>query len=161
MSRSTKGLTGSGSGFKAFQKTGPQLKVSSYRREKPRIEPATPGLQDIGLSPTPRQLLILLFVAVFLNGCTSTGRVGLCFLWFFVQELQKAQPAVVLVLKLLRRRGNSLKSHPTDWEKPGIEPATKIWIGQSLLTVSLSSIHRQNLKNISFFSMKQIIFRVS
>ena len=64
-----------------------------------------------------------LFVAVFL-GCTSTGRVGLCFLWFFVQELLKAQPAVVLVLKRLRRRGNGLKSHPTDWEKPGIEPAT-------------------------------------
>ena len=43
-------------------------------------------------------------------------------LWFYVQELPKAQPAVVLVLNL-RRRGNSLKSHPTDWEKPGIEPA--------------------------------------
>ena len=25
--------------------------------EKPGIEPATPGLQDIGLSPTPRQIL--------------------------------------------------------------------------------------------------------
>ena len=66
---------------------------------------------------------IILFVAVFL-GCTSTGLVGLCFLWFFVQELPKAQPAVVLVLKRLRRRGNGLKSHPTDWERPGIEPAT-------------------------------------
>ena len=44
--------------------------------------------------------------------------------WFYVLELPKAQPAaVVLVLKRLRRRGNSLKSHPTDWEKPGIEPA--------------------------------------
>ena len=64
----------------------------------------------------------IFFVAVFL-GCTSTGRVGLCFLWFFVQELPKAQLAVVLVLKRLRRRGNGLKSHPTDW-KPGIEPAT-------------------------------------
>ena len=40
-------------------------------------------------------------------------------LWFYVQELPKAQPAIVLVLKRLRRRGNSLKSHPTDWEKPG------------------------------------------
>ena len=48
-----------------------------------------------------------IFVAVFL-GCTSTGRVGLCFLWFYVQELPKAQPAVVLVLKRLRRRGNGL-----------------------------------------------------
>ena len=55
---------------------------------------------------------------------TSTGRVGLCFLWFYVQELPKAQPAVVLVLKRLRRRGNGLKSHLADWEKPGIEPAT-------------------------------------
>ena len=39
--------------------------------------------------------------------------------WFYVQELPKAQPAVVLVLKRLRRRDNSLKSHLTDWEKPG------------------------------------------
>ena len=46
------------------------------------------------------------------------------FLRFYVQELLKAQPAVFLVLKRLRRRGNSLKSHPTDWEKPGIEPTT-------------------------------------
>ena len=65
----------------------------------------------------------IIFVAVFL-GCTRTGRVGLCFLWFFVQELPKTQPAVVLVLKRLRRQGNCLKCHPTDWEKPGIEPVT-------------------------------------
>ena len=37
--------------------------------------------------------------------------------------LLKAQPAVVLVLKRLRP-GNGLKSHPTDWEKPGIKLAT-------------------------------------
>ena len=55
-------------------------------------------------------------MAVFL-GCTSTGRVGLCFLWFYVQELPKAQPTVVLVLKRLRRRGKGLKSHPTDWHQ--------------------------------------------
>ena len=48
-------------------------------------------------------------------------------LWFYVQEHPKAQPAVVLVLKRLRRRGNSSKSHPTDWEKPGIEPATLVY----------------------------------
>ena len=41
---------------------------------------------------------------------------------FYVQEHSKAQPAVVLVLKRLRRRGNSIKSHQTDWEKPVIEP---------------------------------------
>ena len=45
-------------------------------------------------------------------------------LWFYAQEHPKAQPAVVLILKRLRRRGNGLKSHPTDWEKPGVEPAT-------------------------------------
>ena len=39
----------------------------------------------------------------------------------------KAQPAVVLVLKHLKRRGNGLKSHPTDWEKPGI-----IWVTKNL-----------------------------
>ena len=61
-------------------------------------------------------------MAVF-PGCTSTGRVGLCFLWFYVQELPKAQLAGVLVLKRLRRPDNSFKSHLTDWEKPGIEPA--------------------------------------
>ena len=90
--------------------------------EKPGIEPATPGLQGIALIhyTTGASLCdVSIFVAVFL-GCTSTGRVGLCFLWFYVQELPKAQLAVVLVLKRLRRRGNGLKSHPTDWEKPGI-----------------------------------------
>ena len=66
-----------------------------------------------------RRIPTFVFVAVFL-GCTSTGRVGLCFLWFYVRELPKAQPAVVLVLKRLRGRGNGLKSHPTDWEKPGV-----------------------------------------
>ena len=35
-------------------------------------------------------------------------------LWFYVQEHPKDQPAVVLVLKRLRRWGNSFKSHPTD-----------------------------------------------
>ena len=52
-------------------------------------------------------------MAVFL-GCTSTGRLDLCFLWFYVQELPKAQLVVVLVLKRLRRRGNGLKSVSSD-----------------------------------------------
>ena len=47
-------------------------------------------------------------MTVFL-GCTSTGRVGFCFLWFFVQELLEAQPAEVLVLKRLLRRGKWLE----------------------------------------------------
>ena len=45
-------------------------------------------------------------------------------LWFYVQEHPKAQPAVVLVLNYLRRQGHGLKSHPTEWDKLGIEPAT-------------------------------------
>ena len=45
-------------------------------------------------------------------------------LWFYVQEHPKAQPAVILVLKRFRRRGNGLKTHLNDWEKPEIEPAT-------------------------------------
>ena len=57
-------------------------------------------------------------------GCTSTGWVGLWFCGSMSRNSRKAQPAVVLVLKRLRRRGNGLKSHPTDWEKPGIELAT-------------------------------------
>ena len=109
----------------------PEGSTKSSFMEKPGIEPATTGLQGIELihyttGALGRYSIVtckLLFEAVFL-GCTSTGRVGLCFLWFFVQELPKAQPAVVLVLKRLRRRGNSLKSHPTDWEKPGIKLAT-------------------------------------
>ena len=60
--------------------------------------------------------LMCLFVAVFL-GCTSIGRLGLCFLWFYIQELLKVQPAVVLVLRGLRRQDSGLKSHPTDWKK--------------------------------------------
>ena len=46
---------------------------------------------------------------------------------FYVQELPKAQPPVVLVFKASRRQGNGLKSHPTDWEKLGIEPATQVY----------------------------------
>ena len=51
-----KGSTGSGSGFKASQKMGNGLKSHPTDWEKPGIEPATPGLQDIGLSPTPWRL---------------------------------------------------------------------------------------------------------
>ena len=44
-----KGPTGSGSGFKAFQKQGNGLKSHPTDWEMPVIEPATPGLHDIGL----------------------------------------------------------------------------------------------------------------
>ena len=48
--------TGSGSGFKRLRRRGNGLKSHLTDWEKPGIEPATPGLQDIGLSPTPRRL---------------------------------------------------------------------------------------------------------
>ena len=103
----------------------PEGSTESGFMEKPGIEPATQGIALIHYTTGASQINFNkhIFVAVFI-GCTSTGRMGLCFLWFYVQELPKAQPAVVLVLKRLRRRDNGLKSHPTDWEKPGIEPAT-------------------------------------
>ena len=41
------GSTESGSDFKASQKTGPRLKVSSDRLGEAEIEPTTPGLQGI------------------------------------------------------------------------------------------------------------------
>ena len=90
----------------------------------------------------PRSLRVrhlYVFVAVFF-GCTSTGRVGLCLRWIYVQELPRAQLAVGLVLKRLRRRGSGLKSHPTDWEKPGIEPAIP-----GLQDIGLSPTPRQLL----------------
>ena len=46
------GSTSSGSGFKRLRKRGNGLKAHPTDWEKPGIEPATPGLQDIGLSPT-------------------------------------------------------------------------------------------------------------
>ena len=49
------GSTGSGSGFKASQKSGNGFKSHPTDWEKPGIKPATPGLRDIGLSPTPRR----------------------------------------------------------------------------------------------------------
>ena len=82
--------------------------LKRLRRQGKWVEVSSDRLGELGI----------VFVAVFL-GCTSTGRVGLGFLWFYVQEQPKAQPAVVLVLKRLRRRGNGLKSHPQtrrSWE---------------------------------------------
>ena len=55
---------------------------------------------------------------------TSTGRMGLWFCVFLCLGAPKGSPAVVLILKHDSRRGDGLKSHTTDWEKPGMEPAT-------------------------------------
>ena len=69
-------------------------------------------------------------MSVFL-GCTSTGRVGLCFLWFFVQEILEAQPAVVLVLKRLRRRGKWLEVSSDRLGELGIFVCGRVpWLNQ-------------------------------
>ena len=51
-------LTGSGSGFKASQKTGPLLKVSSDRLGELGIEFRTPGYKVSDLSTTPQRLRV-------------------------------------------------------------------------------------------------------
>ena len=62
---------------------------------------------------------VLLFVVVFLGyNQYWSGEFVVLF-----QEHPKAQPAVVLVFKASQKT-HSLKSYPTDWEKPGIEPST-------------------------------------
>ena len=55
------GSTGSGFNFKASQKMGNSLRSHSTNWEKPVIQPSNPGLQDIGLSPTPRRRRTLHF----------------------------------------------------------------------------------------------------
>ena len=82
----------------------------------------------------------ILFVAVFL-GYNQYWPGGFMVLLFSVQEHLKAQPVVILISKCLRRQGHRLKSHPTDWEKPGIEPATPglQYIGLSPTPPRLSS----------------------
>ena len=82
----------------------------------------TAGLQGIAHIHYTTAAMIL-FVAVFL-GYNQHWPGGFMVLCFYVQEHRKAQPAVVLILKHLRRCGHGLKTHLTDYEKPGIEPAT-------------------------------------
>ena len=54
----------------------------------------------------------------------------------------------VLVLKRLKGWGNGLKSHPTDWEKPGIEPATP-----GLQDIGLSPTPQRLLQKVQFFCL--------
>ena len=42
-------------------------------------------------------------------------------------------------LKRLRKRENSLKSHPTDWEKPGIEPVNPFLLSVQIFCLELIS----------------------
>ena len=103
--------------LKRLRKRGHGFKSHPTNWEKPRIKPGAPWFTRHMLPETQFSCLWPCSLAI-----TSTGRMG--FLWFNVQEHPEAQPAVVLVLKRLRRWVNGLKSHPTDWDKMGIEPAT-------------------------------------
>ena len=62
--------TGSGSGFKASQKTGQRLNVSSDRLGEAGNQTCDPGLQDIGLSPTTRRLYRI-FRTCVTNNCNQ------------------------------------------------------------------------------------------
>ena len=117
------GSTGSGSGFKASQKTGQRLKVSSDRLGEAGNRTCDPWFTRHRFIPYTTAASLDFFVAVFL-GCTSTGRVGLCFCGSMSRNSRRLNWQWFWFLKRLRRRGNGFKSHPTDWEKPGIEPAT-------------------------------------
>ena len=82
--------------------------------EKPGFEPATPGLQDIGLSPTPRRLLTSLhFFCGFPWVETSTaGRVyDLCV--YYMTGAPEGSPKVVLCgfffMVLWRSRESNLR----------------------------------------------------
>ena len=70
-------------------------------------------------------------------------------LWFYVQELPLAQPAVVLVLKRLRRRGNSLKS-----EDPYL-----FHLLQNVITlIALNNLYTPIIK--SRWSLKMLIYTI-
>ena len=56
-----KGSIGFGSGFKASQKTGPRLKVSTDRMGEPGIDLRTPRYKASDLSTTPRRFSLFLF----------------------------------------------------------------------------------------------------
>ena len=90
-------------------------------------------------------MIFYIFLAVFL-GYNQYRPGGFIVLWFYVQEHPKAQLAVVLVSKRLRSRDHGLKSHPTDWEKPGIELATPVLqdIGLSLYTTAASQKQKRH-----------------
>ena len=116
------GSTGSGSGFKAPQKTWQRLNVSSNRLGETGNRTCNPWFTRHRFIPYTTAASFFLWLCSLAVPVLAGW--FLCFLWFYVQELPKAQPTVDLVLTRLRRRGNGLKSYPTDWEKPGIQSAT-------------------------------------
>ena len=78
---------------------------------------------------------------------------------------------MVLVLKRPRRQGHGLKSHPTDWERLGIQPATPRLqdIGlsptpQQLLCINIAKVqskpsqHNVDIQKIKTKKNKTLVF---
>ena len=76
-------------------------------------------------------------------------------LWFLCPRAPIGLPAVVMILKGLRRLCHSLKSPPTDWEKPEIEPATP-----GLQGIGLSPTPLLKTKTSCFQSLRCCIYHV-
>ena len=117
-----KGSTSSGSGFKASQKTGKQLKFSPTDWEKPGSELATPGLQDIGLSPTSRRLTTAFIKKTFCGFSMGSNQ-------YWAERVYD-----LCVYYMMGTPEGSTESG--FMEKPGIEPATPGLQGIALIPYS-------------------------
>ena len=82
--------------LKCLRRRGHGLKSHRTDREKPGIKPATPGLQDIGLSPTPRQLLKdkyrnrKHFFMIFFGASGYITVILLIVIWNFLKKLYES-----------------------------------------------------------------------
>ena len=85
-----------------------------------------------------------LFVAVFLD-YSQYWPGSLWFCVFMSRSTRWLNQQWFLVLKRLRRWGHSLKSHPTDQEKPRIDPATP-----GLYLYSTQATNRPNRRELIF-----------
>ena len=133
------GSIGSGSGFKASQKTGQWLKVSSDK------------LGEAGNRTCDPWFTRHRFIPLHHGGRTRNyfcGRVPWLYQywpgWFMLYVVQcpgtpEGSTSSGSGFKASQKTGNGLKSHPTDWEKPGIEPATP-----GLQDIGLSPTPREN-----------------
>ena len=92
--------------------------------EKLGIEPATPGLQDIGLSPTPRRLLTKIFWGFPGYKPVPPGWFKIV-CWFYVVNTQRLTESGFM-------------------EEPGIEPATPGLQGIALIHYTTAASLHQN-----------------
>ena len=67
---------------------------------------------------------VLSFNVAVLLGCTSTGRVGLWFRGSTSRNTQRLNRHLFWFQSVSDDGAKAHPTHPTDWERPGIEPAT-------------------------------------